>query len=118
MATQTLGIIDITWRGTKLDIEPGAKIRLGGLKNSAVVTTSRTHFARRFETSEVTATLPLKRGMSLTALLSVAPGELQVSCDSGQVFTGSAFLIDAPEATGGEGGKIELKWNGDLQEVA
>lgn len=115
---QSLGIIDITWRGNRLDIEAGAKLRLGGYKNAAVVTTARTHFSRRFETSEVTATAPLKRGMSLTALLSPEAGALLVSCDTGQLFSGEAFLVDAPEATGGEGGKIELKWNGDLQEVA
>lgn len=110
--TQVLGIIDIVWRGRNIPVEKGAKIRIGGIKNNAVTYGRKVGRAQEYQGSEVTATTNLEKGQRLTNLLDPGEGELQVICDTGQTFVmKDAFLDgDRPEATGGEGGKIELKW--------
>lgn len=110
--TQTLGIVDIIWRGRNIPVEKGAKFRLGGIKNNAVTYGRKVGRAQEFQGSEVTATTNLERGQRLTNLFNPGEGELQVRCDTGQTFVmKDAFLMDdRPEVTGGEGGKIELKW--------
>lgn len=116
---QTLGIIDITWRGRNIPVEKGAKLKLGGLKNNPVTYGRRVARAQEFMASEITATAPLERGQSYSVIYDAGEGELQVICDTGHTFTfPDAFLVEHPEMTGGEGGKIELKWQaGDYEEV-
>ncbi|MGN6777571.1 phage tail tube protein [Rhizobium sp.] len=115
---QTLGIIDIVWRGTNIPVEKGAKLRLGGIKNNSVTYGRKVGRAEEYQGSEITATTNLEKGQSLTNLLDPGEGELQVKCDTGQTYVWEdAFLDgDRPEATGGEGGKIELKWAGGTPE--
>lgn len=115
---QTLGIVDIVWKGQKIPVEKGAKIRVGGLKQTAVTSGRRVDFAQEFQPTEVTATTTLRRGQRFADLYSLGEGELQVICDTGQTFIMSdAFLVDdRPEITGGEGGKIELKWSAGAPE--
>lgn len=117
---QTLGIIDLVWRGRKLAVEKGAKLKLGGIKNNAVIAGRQVHRAGEFEASEITATIPLQRGQRLLDLWgSGQEGELQALCDTGQTYIWpDAFLDNRPEATAGEGGKIELKWMaGEAEEL-
>ncbi|MBW6402083.1 phage tail tube protein [Roseomonas sp. HJA6] len=117
---QTLGIIDIVWKQQKIPVEKGAKFRPGGLKQNAVVSGRRAGYAQEWQQSEITATTWLARGQTFRDLYSAGEGELQVLCDTGQTFTWSdAFLEgDRPEITGGEGGKIELRWvAGEPEEV-
>ena len=38
---QTLGIVDIVWRGQKIPVEKGAKFRVGGIKQNAVTSGRR-----------------------------------------------------------------------------
>lgn len=108
---QLLGIVDIVWKGVKIPVEKGAKLKIGGIKNNAVTYGRQVGRAQEFEASEITATTHLARGQRFTDLYSTEEGELQVICDTGQtyVFT-DAFLTDRPELTSGEGGKAELKW--------
>ncbi|NSL22368.1 phage tail tube protein [Agrobacterium tumefaciens] len=110
--TQVLGIVDIVWRGRSIPVEKGAKLRVGGIKNNAVTYGRKVGRAQEFQGSEVTATTNLERGQRLGNLFDPGEGELQVLCDTGQTYVfNDAFLVDdIPEVTGGEGGKIELKW--------
>lgn len=116
---QVLGIVDIIWQGQNIPVEKGAKVKLGGLKNKPVIYGRRVDRAQEFMQSEITATTHLRRGQRLTDLVNLGEGELQVICDTGQSYVfPDAFLDGEQEATGGEGGKIELKWAaGDYQEV-
>jgi len=108
---QTLGIVDIIWRGRQIPVETGAKFKVGGIKNNVVTYGRRVARAQEFEGSEVTATTAFERGARFGNLWDPGEGELQVVCDTGQTFVmKDAFLTDRPEITGGEGGKIELKW--------
>ncbi|WP_054310512.1 phage tail tube protein [Mesorhizobium sp. 1M-11] len=114
---QTLGIVDIVWRGRNIPVEKGAKIKVGGIKNNPVHYGRKTARAQEYEGTEVTATTNLERGQRYGNLWDPGEGELQVVCDTGQTFVvGDAFLTDHPELTGGEGGKLELKWAGSAPE--
>lgn len=109
--TQVLGIVDIVWRGRSLPVEKGAKIRVGGIKNNPVTYGRKVGRAQEYEGSEVSATTHLEAGQRWGNLWAPDEGELQVVCDTGQTFVMyDAFLTDIPDITGGEGGKIELKW--------
>lgn len=110
--TQVLGIVDIVWRGRNIPVEKGAKFRPGGLKNNTVVYGRKAGRAQEFQESTATATTNLERGQRLGKLLDPGEGELQVLCDTGQIYVmRDAFLSgDIPDVTGGEGGKVELNW--------
>ena len=116
---QTLGIVDLTWRSQSLDIEKGAKLKLGGMKQNGVTTNRAMHYAQEFEGSEITATFPVKRGVSVLALFAPGAGPLTAKCDTGQVFQwDDAFVMGRPDLTAGEGGKLEIKWGaGEPQEL-
>ncbi len=108
---QTLGIVDIVWKGAKLAVEKGAKVKLGGVQNNPVSYGRQVGRAQEFMASEITATVPLERGRPMSAIYTQGEGELQVLCDTGHTYVWpDAFLTGRPEMTGGEGGKIELKW--------
>ncbi len=108
---QYLGIVDISWKGQRIPVEKGAKLKLGGTKRNAVVQGRQVGFAEEFEASEITATTNLARGQKFLDLYAGGEGELQALCDTGQTYVWSdAFLTERPELTSGEGGKVELKW--------
>lgn len=108
---QTLGIVDVVWRGERLKVDKGSKLKLGGLKSNPVARARSMDHADEFEGSEISATIQMERGKSVLAIYATRTGELQVICDTGQTYVWTdAFLSNRPEATGGEGGKIELKW--------
>ncbi len=108
---QTLGIVDVVWRGRTLDVERGASVKLAGTLNTAVVAGRRVHRAESFEAGEVKATMVLKRGDRIAEVDGPREGELTVLCDTGQTYTWpDAFLTVRPMFTGGEGGKMELTW--------
>lgn len=114
---KTLGIVDIIWRGRNIPVEKGAKIKVGGIKNNVVTYGRKVARAQEFEGSEVTATTNLEQDQRYGNLWDEGEGELQVVCDTGQTYIlADAFLTDIPEITGGDGGKIELKWAGSAPE--
>jgi hypothetical protein len=109
--TQFLGIVDVSWRGQRIPVEKGAKVKIGGIQNNAVIFGRQVGRAQEFAASEITATTHLARGQRFKDLYAVGEGELQVICDTGQTYVWSdAFLTERPEMTSGEGGKIEMKW--------
>jgi hypothetical protein len=110
--TQTVGILDIYWNGAKIEAEKGATLKLSGYKNNAVNAGRKTHRAQEWMAGEAKCTTVLRAGDALTAYLPGAEGELQVKCDTGQVYTSpDAFIVDVPTVTGGEGGKVQITWN-------
>lgn len=117
---QTLGIIDLFWRGENIPVEKGSSIRLGGIKNNTVTLSRAVGRAQEFQGTEVKAKTILRKGQSALDLFSEEEGELQVVCDTGQTYViPDAFLTgDRPTMTGGEGGAIDLTWAGSTaQEV-
>jgi glucose/arabinose dehydrogenase len=116
---QVLGIVDVTWRGRRLDVEKGAKFKPGGTVSKPVVTGRKVDRAEEFQAGEVKATTTLKRGQRLSDVYTRQEGELVVLCDTGQTYSWpDAFLSELLEVTGGEGGKIELTWTvGEAEEL-
>ena len=117
--SQVVGIIDILWLGRKIPTEKGAKFMPGALKNNPVVAGRRVHRSQEFKAGEVSCTTVFPAGAKYADMYSSGEGELQVLCDSGQVLVWpDAFLSDVPGITGGDGGKVELKWAvGDYMET-
>lgn len=116
---QVLGIVDIVWKGRNVPVEKGAKLKLSGYKNNPVTYGRKVGRAQEYEGSTVEAVTALERGQRMGDLYTSEEGELQVVCDTGQTYTfPDAFLTDNREITGGEGGKIPLKWAaGDYEEI-
>ncbi len=112
---QTLGLIDIFWNGVKLDNEPGGRVKLGGLRNTEVIYTTKVGRAQKMFASEIECTVPVEAGQRVTDSYGIGEGELQVHCDTGQIFSwDDAFLTDALEFTAGEGGKLKLMFKGGI----
>jgi len=84
---QSLGIVDIVWKGKRIPCEKGAKFKPGGLKNNTVMTGRRIDRSEEFMAGEVSCTTLLLRGQSFLSLYSTGEGELQVLCDTGQSLT-------------------------------
>lgn len=117
---QVLGIVDIVWKGVNVPVEKGAKLRLGGIKNNPITFGRSVGRAQEYQGSEITAKTHLKKGQVWSEIYDAGEGELQVHCDTGQIYVfPEAFLSDdIPGLTGGEGGAIELKWSaGQWEEV-
>lgn len=109
---QTLGIIDVSWKGARLDIEKGGTLRLGGFKQNVVTTSRRAHHAREYEASEVKVTKVFRRGESVGDVFTLGEGELIVLCDTGQSYVfADAVINNRPMMTAGEGGKQEITWS-------
>jgi hypothetical protein len=108
---QTLGIVEVIWRGKRVPVEAGVSFKPGGTVSKPVVTGRRVDRAQEFQAGEIKATTVLLRGQRLGDLYTTEEGELQVVCDTGQTFIWpDAFLSELLQATGGEGGKIEMTW--------
>jgi len=109
---QVLGLIDVVWKGTKIDVEKGGKVKLGGLMQKPLVVGQQVDYSAEYDMSEITVTTRLRAGDDLLKMFSAGAGELQVQCDTGQTFTWSdAFIANRPDFTAGEGGKVQIKWN-------
>lgn len=115
---QTVGIIDIVWNGVYLACEKGSKAKIGGIKNNPVTHGRKVSRAQEYQASEIEATVPFERGMTLADIWTEGEGELQVRLDTGQTYVWSdAFLSgDRPTISEGEGGKVPLKWSGGTPE--
>lgn len=117
---QSVGIIDLVWRGTRIPVEKGAKIKLGGVQNATVAYGRGAARSQEFVASTVEATTILLSGQKASDLYTNEEGELQVQMDTGQTIVAhAAWMTDRPDITGGEGGKVPLKWAfGDWEEVS
>ena len=111
---QAVGIIDIVWKGVKVPLEKGATLNKGGMQNNPVVVGRQVHRSQEFTQSTVKGTTVLLAGQRLTDVIGNGQeGEMQVKCDTGQIFLiPDAFLTKIPDLTGGEGGKIALEFAG------
>ena len=109
---QVLGLISVFWNGNQLNNEPGGTVKLGGVRNKAVVYGNKVGNAQSMMPSEINCNCAIEAGTRITDQFGTGSGELQVQCDTGQTFVwDDAFLVDALELTAGEGGKLKLNWN-------
>jgi hypothetical protein len=118
--SQSVGIIDLVWRGARIPVEKGAKVKLGGIQNKAVEYGRGASRSQEFVHSTVECTTILLRGQKASDLYTPEEGELQIQMDTGQtIVSHAAFMTDRPDITGGEGGKVMLKWAfGEWEEIS
>lgn len=116
---QSLGIIDIVWRGRQIKVEKGAKLRLGGIQNKTVTYGRGAARAQEFVESHAECTTILMRGERASDIYTTEEGELQLQLDTGQTIVAhDAWMTERPDMVGEEGGKIPLKWNfGAYEEI-
>lgn len=117
---QSVGIIDIVWRGRKIKAEKGSKVRLGGIQNKTVVYGRGAARSQEFVESLVECTTILMRGERASDIYTAEEGELQLQLDTGQtVVAPDAWMTDRPDWVGEDGGKIPLKWGfGFYEEIS
>ncbi len=107
-----LGIIEVAFQGRNIPIKPGGTLRLGGVVNSPVVFGQTVAPAGKMMASEISVKAVLQTGDSIAAMLPSGQGELQVSCDTGQMFIfANAFVEDAPTLTAGDNSEIDVKFS-------
>ncbi len=110
-----LGIIDIFWNGSKVPNEPGGTVTLGGVRNKAVMFSRSVAPAGAMMESKIACTAVIQTGDRITDNYGTGQGELQVQCDTGQIFAWpDAFIVEAVEFTAGEGGKLKLTWSAGI----
>ena len=108
---QAVGIIDVIWRGRRLPVEKGAKFLLGGIKNAPVVYGRGVARSQEMVGGTLEFTTIFQRGQTYADLFSPEEGELQIHLDTGQIYTmPDAFQTERASVTGGEGGKVALKF--------
>lgn len=118
--SQAVGIIDLVWRGRRIAVEKGAKVKLGGIQNKTVEWGRGAARSQEFVHSSVECTTILLKGQKATDLYTPEEGELQIQMDTGQVIVAhAAWMTDRPDVTAGEGGKVPLKFAfGDYEEIS
>ena len=118
---QVLGLIKLFWGGQQLPIKPGGSVKIGGLVNKEVIFGQEVGRSQSFQASEVDAKMVVKRGMVLMDMLgSSLEQELQVECDTGQIFVwDSAFRKDVMTVTSGDNSEVGLMFAcGEATEIA
>jgi hypothetical protein len=111
--TQTVGIMDAYFNGVHIPCEKGSTLKPGGLKNNVVIAGKQVFKSQEFVAATASVTTVLQAGQSLLALISAAPGELQMIADTGQSWIiPDASLTNEPDVTGGDGGKVKLEYAG------
>lgn len=113
-SAQSLSIISLLWGGTKIAVDTkSASFKRGGLVSTPVVAGQQVSQAQQFMAPEVSASFPLQAGQSLDTLTGLNGQELQVQCDTGQIYiiNGAFFSVD-PTIKGGAGSNVSAKWSG------
>lgn len=117
--SQSIGIIDVVWQGRRIPVEKGAKFKLGGIQNNTVTYGRGATRSQEFVDSSLEITTILAKGQKATDLYTSEAGELQIHCDTGQTIVSyDAWMTARPDVTGGDGGKVPLKWAfGEYEEI-
>lgn len=107
--SQALGIIDIFVNGTKMEVQPGGTLKLGGFVNAPQIAGGSVHRARKMEMSEVSFKMSLLRGQLVSDLIPDGELEVQCHCDTGQIYTGENFFRqNALTISAGESGGVDV----------
>jgi hypothetical protein len=110
---QTLGIVDLVWNGVKYPVKT-ASLKIGGLVNNPMTAGRQVFSSQQYKEATVEATIPFKRGASLSVFAANITGELQYVCDTGQTYTANdAFVVDTPNlqpGSGKDGGTVKVNW--------
>jgi hypothetical protein len=97
--------------GGVLLIDNGAKLNLGGVTRKTVKGTEVHGYAEEAMESSVEVAMTVTPQTSLQALADIDDASVTFEADTGQVYIlNHAWLEAPPEMTGGDGGKVPLKF--------
>ncbi len=111
---QSLGVLWLVWGGTRIDVdEKSTSFNRGGKVAKSVQAGVKTSQSFGYVPSKLTAKFPLDQGMSLDDLTALNGSEMQVHCDTGQVYTSPSMTIQGdPKTTGGSAANVSVDWGG------
>lgn len=104
--------------GNLLATMPGPKLKLGGNKRTPVLgDNSVLGYSETVDPSMLECEISLGQGMSLAALSKISNATVTYEADTGQTYVvRNAFVTETLEVSGGDGGKVALKFAGDPAE--
>lgn len=112
MANQVLGRAYVKVDGRFIKTFPGSKLDLGGVTRTPVVGTTVHGYAEQAKEPTLECETSLAKGDSLKELIEATDVTVIFEADTGQTYVlRSAWLVDPPVITDGEGGKIPLKFS-------
>jgi Phage tail tube protein len=110
---QVIGRATIKADGKVLLSDKGAKINVGGVKRKTIEGDRVHGYAEETVAPFIECEVNLAKGDSLTALGKIVGATVTFEADTGQTWVlKDAWVEDPPEATGGDGGKVKLKFVG------
>ena len=112
---QTIGIIDIIWRGQQLPVEKGSTIMLGGMKNNPIIYGRGLAYSRENTASKIKCSIVLAKGQRVDDLYYMDEDELQVKTDINSTYVfPRAILVNRPELN--DSGKFNMEWDAGVYE--
>lgn len=92
-----LGIVEAIWGGASIPLKPGSMITLGGITSKPQVVGVGVDFSNSMEPSEISLKVAIRKGTVITDMFPAGvQQELQVQCDSGQIFTWESAFRSGP----------------------
>lgn len=114
---QYFGRAKVYYNGKLLDTLPGAKLNVGGIERKEVVNEYTIGYAEMHKPAMVECEIPYSLATNLDEIKNIAGATIQFSTDNGHTWiVNNAFLREPPMFSGGDGGKIPLKFTGNPAE--
>lgn len=112
-----IGIVTVTVDGETLDSLPGAKLDTGGVSRREVVGDQRIGFAEQRKPASVECEISFSSQTQAERLNKADDATVVFAADTGQRFVlREAWLTEPVIITGGEGGKVPVKFMADGSE--
>ena len=101
---KVFGRTEVRINGVVQDTMKGAKLTLGGIKNSSIVTDARVHRVEEFTQATLECQIALTSEVSPETLQAIVDDTVFFFGDNGKRYIiPNMFVTDPPEITGGEG---------------
>lgn len=109
-----LGSVKIKVDGTVLESKPGASLDPGGTERATVMGDNEVlGFSQQPKQSKVDCEIVYGKETSLSELGEIEDATLSFECDTGQTYVvQGAWLTNTPALKGGEGGSVQLTFEG------
>jgi hypothetical protein len=113
---QVTGIVKLYVDGKLYRSKPGAKLKTGGKKRTAVTGYAVYGYAEEIEAAELDATIAHTSDTDVAAINGITNGTLRFETDTGQtLMVAHAFVSEPCELA--SGGDLSLKMQGDPAEA-
>ena len=110
---QVTGIVKIFLNGQMQRSHEGAKLSLGGVERTAVMSHSLDGYSEKPVPATLTFELSHMADTDLNELADMVDATARFECDTGVTYlVANAFVTKPPELTGGEG-KVAVEMQGD-----